>query len=103
MKDRLKFTFLVLLAMAVGLSSCKENPPPQPKAEIKKEAAEPEPAVVGRLTFMEKNVFRYLRDAKDWALAMVDVPVGDGDIHRGHRNRGSGDKKNSDATNPYVQ
>jgi len=80
MKGRLKFTFLVLLAMAVGLSSCKENPPPQPKAEIKKEAAEPEPAVVGRLTFMEKNVFRYLRDAKDWALAMVDVPVGDGDI-----------------------
>jgi DNA segregation ATPase FtsK/SpoIIIE-like protein len=81
MKDRLKFTFLVLLALATGLSSCKENPPPQPKAEAKKAPeAEPEPAVVGRITFMEKNVFRYLRDARDWALAMVDVPVGDGDI-----------------------
>jgi hypothetical protein len=57
MKERLKFTFLVLLAMAVGLSSCKENPPSQPKAEIKKEAAEPEPAVVGRLTFMGKRTF----------------------------------------------
>jgi DNA segregation ATPase FtsK/SpoIIIE-like protein len=81
MKDRLKFTFLVFLAMAVGLSSCKENPPPQPKAEATKAPeAEPEPPAIGRITFMEKNVFRYLRDAKDWALAMVDVPVGDGDV-----------------------
>jgi len=80
MQHRAKFTFLVLFAFAVGLSSCKENPPPQTKTEIKKEAPEPEPAVVGRLTFMEKNVFRYLRDAKDWALAIVDVPVVDGDV-----------------------
>jgi hypothetical protein len=80
MKHRVEFTFLVLLAIAVGLSSCKENPPPQAKTVVKKEAPEPEPAVVGRITFMEKNVFRYLRDAKDWALAMVDVPVGDGDV-----------------------
>jgi DNA segregation ATPase FtsK/SpoIIIE-like protein len=80
MKHRVKFTFLVFLAIAVGLSSCKENPPPQTKTEVKKEDPEPEPTVVGRITFMEKNVFRYLRDAKDWALAMVDVPVGDGDV-----------------------
>lgn len=80
MQHRAKFTFWVFLAVSVGLYSCKENPPPQTKAEVKKVDAEPEPPVVGRLTFMEKNVFRYLRDAKDWALAIVDVPVADGDV-----------------------
>jgi hypothetical protein len=81
MKHRVELAFLAFLAIAVGLSSCKENPPPQPKAEAKKAPeAEPEPPAIGRITFMEKNVFRYLRDAKDWALAMVDVPVGDGDV-----------------------
>ena len=83
MNRRMEFSIFVLLAMTVGLTSCKENAPPQTKAEVKevkKADAEPEPPVVGRLTFMEKNVFRYLSDAKDWALAMVDVPVSDGDV-----------------------
>lgn len=83
MNRRIEITFLVLLASAVGFSSCKENPPPQMKTaakEVKQQDQEPEPPVVGRITFMEKNVFRYLSDAKDWALAMVDVPVSDGDV-----------------------
>ena len=85
MKKRLAWNLLVLFGMAVGLGSCKENPPPQQtkaavKTEVKKEEAEPEPPVVGRITFIEKNVFRYLSDAKDWALAMVDIPVSDGDV-----------------------
>jgi DNA segregation ATPase FtsK/SpoIIIE-like protein len=85
MIKRIAFNLLIFFGMAVGFPSCKENPaPPQTKAsvktEVKKEDAEPEPPVVGRITFMEKNVFRYLSDAKDWALAMVDVPVSDGDV-----------------------
>ena len=68
----------------MGFASCKDNPPPQTKAEVKEvkkdEASEPEPPAIGRITFIEKNVFRYLSDAKDWALAMVDVPVSDGDV-----------------------
>ncbi len=84
MNKRIAFNLLVLLAMAMGLASCKDNPQPQSKAEVKEvkkeEASEPEPPVVGRITFMEKNVFRYLSEAKDWALAMVDVPVSDGDV-----------------------
>lgn len=85
MKKRIALNLLILFAMAIGLASCKENPPPAQtkaavKSEVKKEDAEPEPPVVGRITFMEKNVFRYLSDAKDWDLAMVDVPVSDGDV-----------------------
>jgi len=84
MNRRLEITYWVLfLAMAVGFYSCKENPPPQTKTaakEVKPQDQEPEPPVVGRITFMEKNVFRYLSDDKDWALAMVDVPVADGDV-----------------------
>jgi hypothetical protein len=80
-------TRLVLLALLAGLWSCKESPQlsqqqakPAAQAETQKEEAEPEPPAVGRITFMEKNLFRYLSDAKDWAMAMVDVPVSDGDI-----------------------
>ena len=84
MNRALEFGFSILLATTIGLTSCKENPPPQTKAEVKEvkkaEPVEPEPPVVGRITFMEKNVFRYLSDAKDWALAMVDIPVSDGDV-----------------------
>jgi DNA segregation ATPase FtsK/SpoIIIE-like protein len=82
--NRLLTAILLLLwTTTVGISSCQDSPPAQAKkavTEIKKEDAEPEPPVIGRITFMEKNVFRYLRDAQDWALAMVDVPVGDGDV-----------------------
>ncbi len=83
MTRRLTFTFLVLSAVALGTSSCKEDPAPQGNIAVKelnKENTEPEPPVIGRITFIERNLFRYLRDAKDWALAMVDVPVSDGDI-----------------------
>jgi DNA segregation ATPase FtsK/SpoIIIE-like protein len=83
MNRRIEISFWILLAMAVGFSACKEDPPRQTKTaakEVKQQDQEPEPPVVGRITFMEKNVFRYLSDAKDWALAMVDVPVSDGDV-----------------------
>jgi hypothetical protein len=83
MSRRTKITSWVLLTIVVGFYSCKENPPPQTKTaakEVQQQDQEPEPPVVGRITFMEKNVFRYLSDAKDWALAMVDVPVSDGDV-----------------------
>jgi DNA segregation ATPase FtsK/SpoIIIE-like protein len=83
MNRRIEISFGILVAMAVGFSACKEDPPPQTKTavkEVKQENQEPEPPVVGRITFMEKNVFRYLSDAKDWALVMVDVPVSDGDV-----------------------
>src|SRR5262245_31405845 len=87
MKQRAELALWVILAMAVGLWSCKQTPAPSSQAktetkEIQKEAAdaEPEPPVIGRLAFMEKNVFRFLPEEKDWSLAMVDVPVGDGDI-----------------------
>ena len=84
MNRRIEITYWALfLAIAVGFYSCKENPPPQTKTaakEVKPQDQEPEPPVVGRITFMEKNVFRYLSEDKDWALAMVDVPVADGDV-----------------------
>jgi len=84
MKKPLVFNLLVIVALMIGFASCKDNPPPQTKTEVKEvkknEASEPEPPVIGRITFIEKNVFRYLSDAKDWALAMVDIPVSDGDV-----------------------
>jgi len=84
MKKPLLFNLPVFVALMMGFASCKDNPPPQTKAEVKEvkkdEASEPEPPAIGRITFIEKNVFRYLSDAKDWALAMVDVPVSDGDV-----------------------
>jgi DNA segregation ATPase FtsK/SpoIIIE-like protein len=83
MNRRIEISFGILLATAVGFSACKENPPPLTKTaskEVKPQDQEPEPPVVGRITFMEKNVFCYLSDDKDWALAMVDVPVADGDV-----------------------
>jgi hypothetical protein len=84
MNRRIALVFLQVLFLGAGFSSCKENTPtqqakPEP-AQVKKEDPEPEPPVIGRITFMEKNLFRYVSDDKDWALAMVDVPVGDGDI-----------------------
>lgn len=39
-----------------------------------------EQAVVGRVTFLEKNLFRYIQEAKDWSLAVRDIPVIDGDV-----------------------
>ena len=72
-QQRATFTILFLAAIAVGFASCKEAAPPQTKAEVKKVDAEPEPPVIGRLTFMEKNVFRYLRDTFAGARTIHDV------------------------------
>jgi DNA segregation ATPase FtsK/SpoIIIE-like protein len=84
MKKTMVSHYWILLLLAIGFASCKDNPAPQTKAEVKEvkkdQASEPEPPVIGRITFVEKNVFRYLSDAKDWTLAMVDIPVSDGDV-----------------------
>jgi len=67
MKDRLKFTFFwFLLAMAVGLSSCKENLRRKPKAEIKKGGRGTRAAVVGRLNVHGKERFSVIFGMQDW-------------------------------------
>jgi hypothetical protein len=83
MKRGINLISLAILAILVALPACTEKP-----TETKQAKTEPqdkpeqgqEQAVVGRITFLEKNLFRYLEDAKDWALAARDVPVGDGDV-----------------------
>ena len=83
MMRRMNLISLAILVTLVALPACTEKP-----TETKQAKTEPqdkpeqgqEQAVVGRITFLEKNLFRYLEDAKDWALAARDVPVGDGDV-----------------------
>jgi hypothetical protein len=74
---------LAILVILVALPACTEKP-----TETKQAKTEPqdkpeqgqEQAVVGRITFLEKNLFRYLQEEKDWALAARDIPVADGDV-----------------------
>src|SRR5262245_23341030 len=87
MKERAGLALWVMLAIAVGLWSSEQTRASSSDAktenrEIQKEAAdaEREAPAMGLLAFREKSVFPFLRQEKDWSLAMVDVPVGDGDI-----------------------
>jgi hypothetical protein len=74
-------SILGILAVVLTVSACTDKPKeaPQVKTEAE-EKPEQEQVIVGRITFLEKNLFRYLRDAKDWSLAALDVPVADGDV-----------------------
>ena len=85
MKRRINLISLAILAILIALPACTEKKtettPAAPATQAGGETQEKqEQAVVGRITFLEKNLFRYLEDAKDWALAARDVPVGDGDV-----------------------
>ncbi len=83
MKRGISLISLAILAILVALPACTGKPTEAQEAysepQDKPEQAQ-EQVVVGRITFLEKNLFRYIQDAKDWALAARDVPVGDGDV-----------------------
>ena len=78
MKPRLTIIALVLLTVLGGLTACKENR--TQTTEDTQGKPDQEQLIVGRVTFLEKNLFRYLRDIKDWTLAFRDVPVTAGDV-----------------------
>jgi hypothetical protein len=85
MKREINLISLVIVAILVALPACTEKKtettPATPATQAGGDTEQKEEqAVVGRITFLEKNLFRYLEDAKDWALAARDVPVGDGDV-----------------------
>ena len=85
MKRGINLISLAILAILIALPACTEKKtettPAAPATQAGGETQEKqEQAVVGRITFLEKNLFRYLEDSKDWALAARDVPVGDGDV-----------------------
>jgi hypothetical protein len=83
MKRGINLISLVILVILLGLPAFTEKP-----TEANQAGSEPqdepeqgqEQVVVGRITFLEKNLFRYLQEEKDWALAARDIPVGDGDV-----------------------
>jgi hypothetical protein len=83
MKRAKNLIFLAVLVILVGLLAYIGKP-----TEANQAGSEPqdepeqgqEQVIVGRITFLEKNLFRYLQEEKDWALAARDIPVGDGDV-----------------------
>ena len=83
MKRGINLISLAILVILVALPACTEKPTETKQAKTEpqdKPEQRQEQAVVGRITFLEKNLFRYIQDAKDWALAARDIPVGDGDV-----------------------
>jgi len=81
MKRAKNLISLAVLVILVALSGYAEKPTEANQAGSEPQnEPEQEQAVVGRITFLEKNLFRYLQEEKDWALAARDIPVGDGDV-----------------------
>lgn len=71
-------TTIVLLATLGVIPGCRDNrPQTTPQSQAKPEQ---EQIIIGRINFLEKNLYRFLQDAKDWTLAMRDVPVEEGDV-----------------------
>jgi len=81
MKRGINLISLAILAILVALPAFTGKPTEANQAGSEPQnEPEQEQAVVGRITFLEKNLFRYLQEEKDWALAARDIPVGDGDV-----------------------
>jgi len=78
MNPRLALIALALLTLLGGLSACKETR--KETTQDTQGKADQEQIIVGRVTYLEKTLFRYLRDIKDWTLAFRDVPVTAGDV-----------------------
>lgn len=74
MKSRPKLLLVIALVALEAVLGCRN------KTATKTEKPEDEQVVVGRITFLERNVFRYLQEAKDWTLAVLDIPVRGGDV-----------------------
>jgi hypothetical protein len=72
-------TTIGLLVMLGFLSACRDNRPKSTSEETPVRQDQ-EQIIIGRISFLEKNVYRFLRDANDWTLAMRDVPVEQGDV-----------------------
>jgi hypothetical protein len=78
MKRGINLISLAILAILVALPAFTGKP-----TEANQAGSEPqdepeqgqEQVIVGRITFLEKNLFRYLQEEKDWALAARDIPV----------------------------